>query len=149
MVLFLSYVQRLLCGLASYLTYSGCCVVMLLSYVQRLLCGIAHCLYPVYCACCVVLLLSYVQRLLWGISRILFTVLAAWFRFYLMYSGCCVALALAAWLGPFPVYSSPFVWACGVACPLSCLALMLFTALTVRLGSYAVYSACCVILARL
>ena len=38
----------------------------------------------------------------------------------------------------------PYYIACGVASPLSFLALMLFTALAVRLGSYAVYRTCCV-----
>ena len=104
-----------------YPVYSACCVAFL-SYVQRMLCGIAP--YPVHSARGVALRLSHVQRLLCGIVTILFIALAVWFRFYLLYSGCCVALplsclqrlfcgfasilctALAVWHVPYPVYSA-------------------------------------------
>ena len=78
--------------------------VFLLSYVQRLLCGLApvlftavapilftaldvwFCFYliPVYSACGGLLFLSYVQRLLCGIALILLAALAVCFCFYLM-----------------------------------------------------------------
>ena len=78
-----------------YPVYSACCVVLLLSSVQGLLCGIAPILFTARLACCVVLLLSYVQGLLCGIAPILLTALAVWFCFYLMCRGYCVALPLS------------------------------------------------------
>ena len=131
-VLLLSYVQRLLCGIApilfaafvvwscfypmysgccvalpvSHLICSACCVVFLLSYVQRLLRGSAPILFtaPAFG----VLLLPYVERLLCGIAPILFAALAVWSCLYLMYNVCCVALPLS------------YLWSgCCVALPLS------------------------------
>ena len=138
--------------------YSGCCVALPLSYLQRLLCGIApilfaalagmapilfaalavwHCPYPICSACCVasplpicstcceVLLLSYVQWLLCGFASILFVAPAMWSCSYLLLSyvqgllgGIALILFLLAALAVWSCFNFMFSGCC-VALPLS------------------------------
>ena len=111
MVLLLSYVKLLLCGIAPIL-FTALAVWVETSATTKVHaehyrggerhnlpalfptaalfrvqmgCGVAP--YPVYSACCVAFPLSCLQRLLCGIAPILFT-------------------ALAVWLCPYPVYSA-------------------------------------------
>ena len=132
-VLHLSYVQRLLCGLAS----SACCMVLLLCYLQRMLCGIApipftapavwFCVYLVYSVCCVALH-GFALNLFFSACCVVLLIA------YLMFSGCCVALPLSCLkrllCGFAPVVFAAFaVWCCFylmysgfcVALPRSCL----------------------------
>ena len=155
-VLLLSYVQRLLCGIAPVLftalaawfcfcaMYSGCCVAFHLAvwfcFYPLYSGGCVYCPRPVYSACCVVCLhLNFC------------TAVAVWHSPCPVYSVCCVALLLS-YVQRLLCGSAPILFT-ALASPLCCLQRLLYalaailcTAVAVWHCPYLVYSACCVVL---
>ena len=173
-VLFLSYAQRLLCGIPPILFTALAVCVLPLAYVQRLLCGMTpilltalalwlgtsvvvwHCPYPVCKRLLRGLTSSNVQRLLCGFASNLWAAVAVWHCPRPVYVACCVVLLLSyeLWLlcriAPIPFTHRLL---CGVCLlltyvqPYLCsIAPILFTALAVRNCFYLMYSGCCVAL---